>query len=124
MAERYTFEELKNLNVGTIFWKNGEEHKLTSTPEFYESDFYGEKQGKLEFYAVSEVTNREIKYVVADTEKPFADEEFLFFKTPTSHPIKGSSPLQPRADTETSGGNSVEEMKYYADMKKDGEIEI
>ena len=103
MVERYTFNEIKSFQIGTVFYTMGHEYKVNSNPIIQESDFYGELQQKIEFDAYCEETSRERHFSIADVEKPYGDETFTIYKTATSHSIEGSSPLQPRADTETFG---------------------
>lgn len=108
MAERYTFAEIRNFKVDDVFWSSSCEYKVTTEPVINEVEFYGEKHHKAEFDAYCNETMRERHFAVADVDDPMGDETFPLYKTSVSHDIEGSSPLQPRQDTETFGEVTVE----------------
>ena len=122
MNNRFRFSELKELKLGDEFWTRSKKFKVTTEPIINKLKFYGDEHEKLEWDGYSEDDMREMHFAVADNEDPFTDEEFNIYKSPTSNNIEGSSPLQPREDTETTGKITIEEVKSYAEMKKDGEI--
>lgn len=109
MTNPYTFNELKTLNLGDVFWTRNEEFTVISPPILTENTFYGETYEKVEFDGLGKLHNRKVHFVLADDSVPFGDDTYNLYKTPTSHNIEGFSPLKPREDTETFGIITKEE---------------
>ncbi len=83
MAERYTFEELKHLELTTEFWSNSEKFRVTTKPIHTQNTFYGDSHEKLEWDGYCEKTMRERHFVVADNKTPCGAIEYLIFKAET-----------------------------------------
>lgn len=122
MSTPYAFSELKTLQLGDEFWTRSKKFKVTTLPVLNKLTFYGDEHEKLEWDGYCEEDMREMHFAVADNEDPFTDETFAIYKIATSHDIEGSSPLQPRADTETTGEIIVGKSQSYAAMKRNDEL--
>lgn len=83
MATRYTFEELKVLQVGDIFYSRNKKFRVDSDPTYYStSEFYGDFSEKVEWTGICETEgdelNRQERFVVQHIDP---DTEHLIFKS-------------------------------------------
>jgi len=83
--ERFTFEEIKNFTVGTIFYSQNKRYHVDSDPTYYNSSvFYGDFSEKVEWTGLCETVgddfNQQHKFVIQNSNKEgeLADETLIF----------------------------------------------
>lgn len=85
--ERYTFDEIKNLQLGDVFWARNEQFEVNSTPTYVsESEFYGDYSEKIEWSAIAVESRRQSLFQVTNVREPDNASDPIIFKTPTSEP--------------------------------------
>ena len=86
MIERFTFDEIKNFQVGDTFYFNSMQFSVDSDPTYYNnSNFYGDYSEKVEWTGICETDGdehqRQHKFFVQNTDKPDNETAHLIFKS-------------------------------------------
>jgi len=85
--ERYTFDEIKNFQLGDIFWARNAQYEVSCQPTYIsESNFYGDYSEKIEWTAIDIESKRESIFQVTNVRDHENASNPIIFKTPTSEP--------------------------------------